>query len=224
MTKYEPIFFDIETTGLNPMAQSWWDSHEHDARITAVGVCRMELGWRKEDDYNDVDKDVEIITNSSEYELLQDLSGCINRYINRIEKETGGREAFLVGFNSRKYDHPYLGARFARLRLPGPIFNHSRKRLDMMRAIGKSDVIGKRYPGQEDVAEELGVSVPDIYEGSDMPAAFSRGDWDAIRDHVNADVQEMVGIFFETADVCYKEFYSHYSDVIDGDYVNVEMA
>lgn len=204
---YVPIFWDIETTGLNPMAQDWWDSADA-AQVTAVGLGVI-TNWDEAPTRESADIKVSVIYNEDEYSLLNNLG----QRLRGMEYE---KEPFLVGYNSRQYDHPYAGARFARLRLDGEPFISDWKRLDMMRAAAKDDRIGKRYPKEGEYAAALGVDVPDEYDGSDMPDAFKRGDWDAIKSHVEADVKESVLMFLEAQDLMMDTFYDHYDIQADG--------
>jgi len=212
MTYYEPIFFDIETTGLNPMAQHFWSSADYAAQVTAVGIGQMD-NWREGQSWEDAEYEVECYIDNSEYSLLQQIQSVVEAKVEYVRE--GGGIPYLVGFNSRNYDHPYLGARFARLRLDGSVFNHDTQRLDMMRALGKHwDGVG-RYPSEDDCLEELGIGSDDPYDGSDMPDAFSNGNFEAIITHVKADVEEMMKLFVAKKEECVQEYYDHYD--IDAD-------
>lgn len=212
MTQYEPIFFDIETTGLNPMAQHWWDG-QIAAQVTAIGMGRMN-NWRKTDDPEELNKDIQVLYDGDEYRLLQVFRDRLSEWVS--ESLEVGKEPFVVGWNSRNYDHPYIGARYARKRLGNNHINNSLKRLDMMRPLGNDDVMAKNYPSQDDYAEALGIEVYDELDGSDMPKAFERNQWEKIDQHVRADVDVMMSIFAMRKAQCMEEFYNHYDDV-DGE-------
>lgn len=214
---YEPIFFDIETTGLNPMAQSWWNGHDLDARVTAIGVGNIE-NWREANSHKDGEYNVDVLWDESEYRLLQVAHDRLVELATQIQSL--GHEPFLVSFNGRQFDHPYLGARYARLRLDGGLWHHSIKRLDMMRALGKHWDPVDRYPSEDDCLEIAGIESDDAYDGSDMPQAYKDKDWTAIQSHVSHDVEEMLRLFIETEDECLEEFYDHYD--IEQDVANVE--
>jgi uncharacterized protein YprB with RNaseH-like and TPR domain len=207
MTEYDPVFFDIETTGFNPMAQQWHNSYQYDARVTAVGVGTVK-GWREAEGHEDCEYDVDVYWDESEYRLLQVLPDRLDNKIAMIRGE--GYEPFLVSFNGRQFDHPYLGARFSRLRLDGGAFTHGLKRLDMMRALGKRWGDIGRYPSEDDCLEEMGIASDDPYDGSDMPDMFGNGNWDAISEHARHDIEEMMRLFVETRTECMGEFYDHY--------------
>lgn len=209
---YEPIFFDIETTGLNPMAQQWWDSEQFGAQVTAVGFGTID-DWRGSSGHDDAEYTVDIHYDSSEYRLLQVVHERLADKAKRILE--AGDKPFLVSFNGRKFDHPYLGARYARLRLDGKLFNQTLKRLDMMRALGKHYDGCTRYPSEDDCLEAVGIESEDKYDGSDMPQAFADKNWGIIRDHVESDVEEMMRLFVELQEECLTEFYDHYD--IDSD-------
>lgn len=204
---YVPIFFDIETTGLNPMAQKWW-SNSNAAQVTAVGLGII-TNWGDGVDRKTADVDVSVIKTGDEYNLLKTLG-------ERLRGIDYDREPFLVGYNSRNFDHPYIGARFARKRLDGEPFISEWKRLDMMRVANSDPRISKSYPKEGEYADALGVHVEDPYDGSDMPEAFERGDWDAIHTHVEADVMESVLMFLERKDLMMERFYGHYNITNDG--------
>jgi len=214
--QYEPVFFDIETTGLNPMAQDWWSGTDHAAQVTAVGIGWLG-DWREGQSLDDVTINQEVYSDRSEYQLLGKIAGVMEARMDYIEDDD--TEPILVTFNGRQYDHPYLGARFARLRLDGSVFNSDYKRLDMMRALGtRMDGVG-RYPSEDDCLDELGLGSDDPYDGSDMPEAFAEGDMDAIRTHVRHDVAEMLKLFVETKELCMEEFYQHYGIDKDANFV-----
>lgn len=202
-----PIFWDIETTGLNPMAQHWW-SNEMAAQVTAVGIGVI-TNWEDKPSEENAEMDISVIYNDDEYQLLQSLG----EEMRSLEYDM---EPFLVGYNSRQFDHPYIGARFARKRLDGEPFVSEWKRLDMMRVAGKDNKIAKKYPKEGEYAEALGVEVPDPYDGSDMPEAFDNGEWDKIKTHVEADVKESMIMFLRRQDMMMDEFYDHYDITNDG--------
>lgn len=215
MTQYYPVFFDIETTGLNPMAQHWWDSVSQAAQVTCVTVGTVN-DWQTAGSHEDCHYELETFCTESEYELLSDLRD----YMERLEEEIEalGYVPLLVTFNGRNFDHPYLGARYARLRLNGEWFSHKWMRLDMMRALGKSDFIGSRYPSEDDCLEVAGIPTDDEFDGSDMPGFFEDGQLAKIRSHAEADVEEMMRLFVETRNICMAEFFDHYDIERDANY------
>jgi DNA polymerase elongation subunit (family B) len=204
---YWPIFWDIETTGLNPLAQEFW-SGEMEAQVTAVGLGTIR-NWDRGPGPNNADLQVEVVWDSSEYRLLNVLS-------DRVRALDFDGEPFLVGYNSRNFDHPYIGARYSRLRQNGEPFTSEWKRLDMMRVAGKDNVIGKRYPKEGEYADALGVEVEDPYDGSDMPEAFQNEDWDAIKTHVEADVEESMRMFLKRPNLMMNHFFDHYDIDAEG--------
>lgn len=209
-TNYFPVFFDIETTGLNPLAQGWHNYTDYDAQVTAVG-----LGWFEDYPDSTEEREIEVVYDGSEYRLLFNLRGKMER----IEKENGDEdtEFILVGFNSRQYDHPYLTARYGRLRQDPYPFAYSWKRVDMMKALRSRD--GK-YWNQDDYADHIGVHTEDEYDGSDMPEAFAKNQWRKILDHVRADMEDLMDIFRHEPDVYMNHFYDHYG--IESDSVTTD--
>ncbi len=198
---YEPVFWDIETTGLNPMAQDWWDG-EDAAQVIAVGIGTIE-NWSDEPTTDEAEIDVRAVMSVDEYELLTTIGEA-------MRGSDFDDEPFLVGYNSRQFDHPYIGARFSRKRLDGEPFVSDWKRLDMMRAAGRDDIISKRFPKEDEYSEAVGVGVHDEFDGSQMPQAFKDGNWDMIEQHVTKDVEKMVKVFLERQDTMMDTFYDHY--------------
>ncbi len=198
---YWPIFWDIETTGLNPLARDFW-SGQMEAQVTAVGFGTIR-NWDRGPDVDTADLQVEVVYDNSEYRLLNILE-------DRVKAMDYEGTPFLVGYNSRNFDHPYIGARYARLRQDAEPFGSEWKRLDMMRVAGKDDTISKRYPKEGEYADALGVDVPDPYDGSDMPEAFENGNWDAIKTHAEADVKESMLMFLKRKGLMMEQFYNHY--------------
>jgi len=131
---HEPIFFDIETTGFDPMPQAGWDDSSYDPRVTAIGLATAD-NWRSAEGPEDVETDTKVLYDSSEYRLLEVAAERLDEIGSEVMAD--GDAPFLVGYNSRKFDHPYLGARYARLRIDGSRFNRLAQRLDMMRAVKK---------------------------------------------------------------------------------------
>lgn len=198
---YWPIFWDIETTGLNPLARDFW-SNEMEAQVTAVGLGTIR-NWDQGPGRQGADLQIQVVYDSSEYRLLNILE-------DRARSLDYDGEPFLVGYNSRNYDHPYIGARYARLRQNAEPFGGEWKRLDMMRVAGKDNAISKQYPKEGEYASALGVDVPDNYTGADMPDAFANKEWDKIKSHVEADVKESMLMFLERKGLMMEHFFDHY--------------
>lgn len=211
---YEPIFWDIETTGLNPMAQHWWDN-EMKAQVICIVMGRID-NWRHAESFDEAKFETKVLWDGDEYRLLEVFHERLVEMTNEVMMEDSEMEPFLVGWNSRQFDHPYIGARFARKRLDGSLVNHNLKRLDMMRALGNDEVLSTGYPKQDEYAKELGIDVDDEITGADMADAFKVDDWDKISRHGESDVIEMMKVFVEKKEACMEEFYNHYSD-IDGE-------
>jgi uncharacterized protein YprB with RNaseH-like and TPR domain len=157
-----------------------------------------------------------VLWDDSEYRLLQVANKRLEEIVGDYHNQ--GYTPFLVTFNGREFDHPYLGARFARLRLDGSWFNHKLRRLDMMRALGKHLDSVDRYPSEDDCLEAVGIDSEDPHDGSDMPDAFGRNDWNTIEEHAKHDVKEMMLLFYSMPGMCMREFYDHYDIDMDADY------
>lgn len=216
MTKHVPLFFDIETTGLNPLAQEWYDNVDYGARVTAIGIGRMNDEFYRGGGYQECSNSVTVLHDDSEYRLLKVAHERLKEIHADYQKQ--GFVPFLVTFNGRKFDHPYLGARYARLRLDGSYFNHMLKRLDMMRAFGKHYDAVSRYPSEDDCLDALGIESVDELDGSDMPDAYGNGEWGKIKSHVQEDVDEMIKLFCAEPEVCMEEFFDHYDINDDADF------
>jgi hypothetical protein len=210
MVKYEPIVWDIETTGLNPLAQYWWND-EAAAQVTSIGLATVD-GWREATTPHDADIQVYTLTMTDEYELLEEVTSKIKDVFVGdywIPEKNDDVDPFLVGFNSRNFDHPYIGARFSRKRLNANWFGHRAKRLDMMRVAGKIDAISD-FPSQDDYAEYLGYTTEDEYDGSMMPEFFEKKQMDKIEAHVKRDIKELAMCFVEDKENAMDHFYDHY--------------
>lgn len=208
MADYVPVFFDIESTGFNPLEQQFYGDNDYGARVTAIGIGTIDDAWKSGGAYGDCDTDVNVWWDNSEYRLLKVAA---ERLQDTVESyRDNGFEPFLVTFNGRNYDHPYLGARYARLRLDGDLWNHELKRLDMMRALGKRMSGTTRYPSEDDCLEAVGIESEDEYDGSDMPGFYAEEEWLKIESHCHDDVEEMIMLFCEKPELCMEEFYEHY--------------
>lgn len=214
--QYVPIFWDIETTGLHPMAKHWWNHHDHSARVVCVGVGYIDnyVPSNAEQSYT-----VDVLWDDNEWELLGQVADHMEELVDRIESFDEDYETFMVGWNSRGFDHPYYGARCARLRKDNFPFGHQRKRLDMMNAM-KSVRGTRKNISQDSVAEEIGVLAEDEFDGSDMPELFEQGQIDPILHHCKTDLEDMVEIFFEYQSEMMNHFYDHYEIDADASYVD----
>jgi uncharacterized protein YprB with RNaseH-like and TPR domain len=221
MVTHVPVFFDIETTGFNPLTQEWYSNADYGAQVTAIGIGRMDDEFYRGGGYVECSNQVLVLYDSSEYRLLQIAHKRLEEIIGDYQQQ--GYEPFLTTFNGRRFDHPYLGARYSRLRLDGSWFTHRAKRLDMMRAFGKHyDGVG-RYPSEDDCLEAVGIDSDDEYDGSDMPDAFGNKEWGKISDHVEADTEEMVKLFCAEPEICMEEFFDHYDINQDAEF-NEEVS
>jgi uncharacterized protein YprB with RNaseH-like and TPR domain len=129
--------------------------------------------------------------------LLKIAQQRLRDFATNIHVEDSDYIPFLVGWNSNGFDHPYIGARYARHGLKNSMVNHRWKRLDLMDALGNDEVMSKAYPGQDDYAKRLGIPVDDSVTGADMVNAFKVDDWDTIAEHGRTDVVEMMKVFVE---------------------------
>ena len=212
---YEPVFFDIETTGLHPLAQPWWNSVEHGAMVICVGIGTVR-NWRGSPD--DAHKFTHVFSEEQEYVLLKDLKDRMMEFLDECHGDIDDKEFFLVGWNSRQFDHPYIGARYSRLRLNGHPFSHGWKRLDLMR-VAKNKT--GRYRKQDEYVEEVtGKRHDDDITGSDVPDLYENNRVDKIMHHCRADIRDLIDVFMADREPAMQEFYDHYD--IDRDAVFLE--
>jgi uncharacterized protein YprB with RNaseH-like and TPR domain len=207
---YKPIFFDIETTGLNPLAQEWHYQHDYDAQVFAVTV-----GYFPDFPNSWDERETFTVWNTDEYELLEELREKMCNVVDHLELQ--GDESFLVGYNSRSFDHPYLVARYSRKRQNPFPFCYERKRLDMMNVLYHET--GKHWK-EDEYAEHLGIEVDDEYTGKDMPDAFANREWQKIFEHVKSDVNVLMDMFLEEKEMFMQGFYDHYDIERDATFVD----
>jgi hypothetical protein len=207
MSKYKPVFFDIETTGFNPMTPRWY-SDSIAAEVTAVAVGEMR-DWT--DGGDETRCNVFANRGDQEYETIQE----VREHLEFIEAKyaSNGWTPFLVGHNVIQFDVMYWAARCSRLRQnPYPV-SHGWRRLDTMRALSlppSAESGSTNYPGQQDYADYLGFDYVDRLDGSDMPQAFVDGDYEEIITHVRDDVETLMDIFYHEREDMVNEFWSHY--------------
>lgn len=224
-TEYEPVFFDIECSGFNPLAKSSISSAKRDADTYVVCIGTMD-NWRTASGLDDVEMDIRCFHQiEGEYKLLDVLNSQMVNVVSGIEgwytdvehKGDGDivypqrsgldTEAILVTYNGRTFDHGYLGARFARYRLDPFPFGYRRLRLDCIKAFLKER---GHYISQDDIAEELGVKADDQITGKDVPKAWERGDKEKVITHCRTDVLDLMSIFFKKKRLMMNHFYDHY--------------
>lgn len=224
MTEYVPVFWDIETTGLNPMAEYWWSGGRN--KVITVGVGTFD-DWRS----NEPEKNVTVFSGDSEYELIEDVRSGMHSILSEVEGweeavATPGQgdvdpEAFMVGYNSRSFDHTFWAARCGRLRQNPWPFGHQRKRLDLFRVATKRCAYEKSTK-QDELAEAIGIEMAeDTIEGEDVPDLFEDGDMATIEQHCRADIEDMMDIFLHYREESMTEFYDHYN--VDKEWSEMEM-
>lgn len=214
--EFEPIFWDIETTGLNPMHERWQARSfyhvDYPSAVTAIGYGYMG-GWEDAETLDDCEGwKVDVVCANNEYETLQEGTSELETIVDDNSR-IHSRRSFMVGYNSREFDHPYAGARYARKRLENEKLNHGLKRLDMKRVARSDDDVDDRYPSQDEWAEALGIPVEDETDGSDMPKMWDEGRYDDIMYHCKEDIKVLMEIFLQKKEEAYAEVYDHYSDI-----------
>jgi len=207
MSRYKPVFFDIETTGFNPMTPRWY-SDSIAAEITAVciGEVRDWADGGEERHHNTF-----VNYGGEEYETIRE----VRQHLEFIEDKyrDNGWKPFLVGHNIIQFDVMYWAARCARLRQSSYPVSNGWRRLDTMRALElppESEEGPTNYPGQQDYADYLGLEYVDRLEGGDMPQAFVDGEYDEIATHVRDDVTTLMEIFMREREAMVDELWGHY--------------
>lgn len=211
MTRYEPVFYDIETTGVNPLAEDWHDGEKRDARVTCVGVGWFDE-WRDASEWDEVEFETKMITKDSEYKLLEACRQEVDVLIGEFDDDV---EPVRVGWNIKKFDDPYIGARYARFRQNPGFFGHDFLRFDMMKAAADEQFGWNRGYAENDYAEVVGVENEDETTGADMPELYDEGKYDEIAQHCRYDVEVMMEIFWEKREMMMNWFY---------DYRGIEMT
>lgn len=225
MTLYEPVFFDLETSGLSPIESPWEYVSQSDAQVITIGV-----GFFREVhpdmDPDELELEIRVFENTgSEYSILKNARQFIRNKVAKLEdwwpyheleegqmlkmKEGKGldTECFLVSWNGRKFDHAYAGARYARLRQDPFPFGYRRKRLDMMKSI--RDKTGVVF-SQDDWCEEKDIEVNDSVVGSDVPELWENGRTDKIKAHCYSDIEDMMRLFHADWEWHMEHFCDHY--------------
>lgn len=225
MTEYDPLFWDIETTGFDPMEPPAWENGVPNVML-AIAFGRFEEGWRDAIELNEVGVEVEVAVVDgvsgkdnrwdifgAEHYLIDDVFGLDGMLMQMEgEIEDMGRDVFLTGWNTRNFDHSYAAARCARHRLdPTPIVNEL-KRLDMMRPAA-TDYGNSHAVSEDDYLEFVGIDSDDEYDGSDMFDEFQAGRLSSIESHAYHDVVEMMDLFFAKRELMYGHFYEHYDEL-----------
>lgn len=195
-TDIEPIFWDLETTGLNPM----------DDRIVCVGIGHFEGDERS----------VEVIQGSSEYHMFQRVRDHCSDIIKNIEladdptgmrtvEEEGG-EAFIVSCYGRGFDHPFYAARCTGIYRQSPFpFGYRKKRLDISRVDG--------FSGSQDdmlLARGIDVGPDDEITGRDVPNLYDDGQIDTIVNHCESDIHELMALYEYEEEKMLEEVRDHY--------------
>lgn len=210
--KYEPVLFDIESTGFNPAVEPWSYHHDRPSCVISIGFGTLS-NWRDSNNDGDIDVEVLSIDNSNdramnvEHTLLKEIDRKVKSISSEINNREGDWEMFLVGFNSRGFDHPYLGARYARHRMGSPLINHRAKRLDMSNAL--KEEFGK-FNSQDDWVDRFGIETNDDTTGAQVPEWFDDNRIDKVEKHNYWDVKEMCEIFLKFKEEMMEHFYRHY--------------
>lgn len=207
---YVPVFFDIETTGTNPLAEGWHDGVDMEAQVTCVGI-----NWSREFPESLDDMKKKTVWNSNEDLLLENLS----RVLDTIGQELWARDSkpFFVSYNGNKFDHPYLAARYAKKEMDAHPFVDGWKRLDIFQALIQAT---GEYWSEDDWAENIGIEVDDEYTGADMPQKFKERNWNAIFEHVKSDIDILAEIFLDHPSMYMDYFYEKYE--MNRDHVEVD--
>ncbi len=168
---FKPYFLDLETTGLNPLEN----------RIVAIGLTAFG-------------RDVSVLLCRDENEELDSLRHLNEKFWN-ISAQIPRTMPLLVGYNIG-FDLGFIAGRLAVLVKK---FNESKKLLrfaGLLREIPRVDLmhvisrywLNNRYIKMKQVCQALGMDYDDC-DGSDIPELATEGNWDAIINHLVADLE-----------------------------------
>jgi len=220
--QYDPLFWDIETTSFDPMEPPAWENGTPNV-ILAVSMGKFGDGWREAQEMDQFEFDVEtaVVSGVSGKDNRWDIFGAEHYLIKEVfgdggimmqmagEIEDNGRDVFLTGWNTRNFDHSFVGGRCARHRLSAKPTLHHYKRLDMMRPAAK-DYGNSHAVSEDDYLEYLGIENDDEFDGGDMWDEFQAGRLENIKSHALSDVTQMMEVFFTKRSLFYDHFYDHY--------------
>ena len=169
---FKPYFLDLETTGLNPLEN----------RIVAIGLTAFE-------------KDVNVLLCRDENEELSNLH-LLNEKFQNVSAQIPRTMPLLVGYNIG-FDLGFIASRLAVLVKK---FDESRSllrfagllrelpRVDLMHIISRYWLNNSRFVKMKQVCQALGIDYDDC-DGSDIPELVTGGNWDAIINHLVADLE-----------------------------------
>lgn len=228
MMTFYPVFFDIESAALNPIESPWEWASKSDAQVVTVGIGTFAEA-NPHMDTEELSMDIKVFENTgSEYPLLKDVRQYVRNKVAKAEgwwpyheydpgerhrKKEGygiGPESFLISWNGRKFDHPYLGSRYARFRQDPFPFGYRRKRLDMMKSV--RDKTGYVF-SQDDWCEEKGIEMRNEITGEEVPEMWEKGRTDKIKTHCYSDLEDMMRLFHKDWEHHMEVFYDHYDIV-----------
>ena len=191
---FEPIFLDIETTGLKPLED----------RIVAVGLkVNYELFYVDEGEW---DTKIRVLKDEvEEFAFFSEMIEDINKFIDTCRSE--GKHPLLVGYNVG-FDLGFISARSAILHTK--FYDYTKPasvkaleiagllrglpRVDLMHVISRYWLNNGRYVKMKDVCSALGVEFDDC-DGSEIPELVEKGEWDKIEDHLRADLERLKKLY-----------------------------
>lgn len=210
-----PVFIDIETTGLNPCQQAYYNKHNLDAQVLCVGI-----GVFKDWTVSSYKKtNVEVFSDEDEYGLLDSLRENVKKHIVHNSVYVGSHNELredkivFVGWNNRKFDHAYLASRFARHRIDPGIFGYRSRRIDMGKMAYKMS--GEYWKQDDWLSQKCSASLnEDSVDGGDIPVLYKNGKIGKIEHHCHTDIKDLMNIFHEYRHEALGLYMDHYG--LDG--------
>lgn len=121
-------------------------------------------------------------------ERAEDEADVLQTFWNTVD------ERHLVGFNCIAFDLPVLFRRSLYLDVKAPLHAYD---LNKYRPVGITDLQMRlsyngaiRLRGLSFYCKRFGIDVPDPLTGADIADAVKRGDWAAVRHHVQSDIEK----------------------------------
>ncbi|WP_290597072.1 MULTISPECIES: ribonuclease H-like domain-containing protein [unclassified Archaeoglobus] len=179
--RLNPVFLDIETTGLDPIPTE----KKTECEIVAIGVgyieddkLRVEVLSR--DEYSEDDMIVKAI-----YKLTENDSNCI------------------IGYNI-SFDIPFISARYLKHEYNSSLVTRLRQlyRVDLMYVVTRYLQPNNKHVKLKEIAEYLGLPYDSEISGRDIPKLYEESKFAEIRAHCQRDIETIFHLFLRLKDLC----------------------
>jgi uncharacterized protein YprB with RNaseH-like and TPR domain len=184
-----PIFLDIETTGLSPIQTE----KAQECEIVAIGIGRGRYYIHEATEHYDLE--VEILSRDQYDEediILKALYNLIS-----------GDSNCIIGYNI-SFDLPFLTARYLKHGYDSSFVTRLRElyRVDLMYVVTRYLLPNSRHIKLKDIAAFLDLPYDDGISGADIPKLFEEGNFEAIKQHCQRDIETIYRLFFKLKDLC----------------------